>query len=394
MSIDNSRSGAPRNKPAKPYPEYPLTPHPAGYWCKKIKGKMYYFGPWDDPDGALAKYLEQKDALHAGRKPREDAGGITVKELANQFLNAKAASRDAGELTPRSWQDYKDACDLLVKQFGKGRLLADLGPDDFAELRKKMARGWGPGTLGNVIQRMRVAFKFAFDNGLIDRPVCYGQNFKRPSKKTLRIDKAKKGAKLFTAEEVRKLLDLAGVQMKAMILLGINCGFGNADCGALPRAALDLEHGMIDFPRPKTGIPRRCPLWPETVAAVREALARRPEPKQEEHAGLVFVTKYGLPWGKETMDNPVAKETAKLLRALQMNGRKGLGFYTLRHTFRTVADEARDQPAADYIMGHEVAHMSSVYRETISDARLRAVSDHVRGWLFPPAKAEEKAAKE
>ncbi len=71
----------------------------------------------------------------------------------------------------------------------------------------------------------------------------------------------------------------------------------------------------------------------------------------------------------------------KLLHRLGINGRKGLGFYTLRHTFRTVADEAKDQPAADYIMGHEVPHMSSVYRETISDARLKAVSDHVRGWL-------------
>ena len=49
---------------------------------------------------------------------------------------------------------------------------------------------------------------------------------------------------------------------------------------------------------------------------------------------------------------------------------------------RTVADEARDQPAADHIMGHEVAHMSSVYREKISDARLKAVSDHVHAWLF------------
>jgi hypothetical protein len=33
-------------------------------------------------------------------------------------------------------------------------------------------------------------------------------------------------------------------------------------------------------------------------------------------------------------------------------------------------------------MGHEVPHMSSVYRETISDERLRAVADHVRAWLF------------
>jgi integrase len=147
-------------------------------------------------------------------------------------------------------------------------------------------------------------------------------------------------------------------------------------------SAVDLATGVIDFPRPKTGVPRRVTLWRETVQAIRAALASRPEPKKAEHAGLVFITKYGLPWAKDTADCPVAKEMRKLLNKVGINGRKGLGFYTLRHTFRTVADEAKDQPAVDFIMGHEVPHMSSVYRETISDTRLRAVADHVRQWLF------------
>jgi len=171
-----------------------------------------------------------------------------------------------------------------------------------------------------------------------------------------------------------------------MILLGINAGFGNVDCGTLPISALDLERGFIDFPRPKTGIPRRSPLWPETVSALRDAQANRPEPKKAEHAGLVFLTKYGAPWAKLTTDNTLAKETGKLLRDLAINGRKGLGFYTLRPSFRTIADESKDQPAVDYIMGHEVPHMSAVYRETISDQRLKAVTDYVRAWLFAPAK--------
>jgi hypothetical protein len=34
------------------------------------------------------------------------------------------------------------------------------------------------------------------------------------------------------------------------------------------------------------------------------------------------------------------------------------------------------------MMGHEVPHVSAVYRETISDARLKAISDYVRAWLF------------
>ena len=245
-----------------------------------------------------------------------------------------------------------------------------------------MTERWGPVRVGNGIQRVRSVFKHAFEAGLIDRPVRFGPDFKRPSKKTLRIHRAQQGAKLFTADEIRHLIDAAGQPLKAMLLLGINCGFGNSDCGNLPLSALDLDTGWLDFPCPKTGMPRRCLLWPETVEAIREALAARPEPKNEEHAGLAFITKYGLSWAKDTPDGPITKETKKLLNRLGVNGRKGLGFYTLRHTFRTVADEAKDQPAADYVMGHEVAHMSSVYRETICDARLKAVADHVRTWLL------------
>jgi hypothetical protein len=220
---------------------------------------LHYFGLWDDPDAALKKYLDQEDALHAGRKPREDSADLTVKELVNQFLTAKLALVESGELANRSWQDYKDACDRIVADFGKGRLVADLGPEDFAELRSKMAKKWGPVTLGNVIQRIRVVCKFAFDNGLLDRPVRYGPGFKRPSLKTLRLHKAKQGLKLFSAEEIRALVEGAlvvgkegpelvqpGPQLKAMILLACNCGFGNADCGKLPRSAVDLERGGSD----------------------------------------------------------------------------------------------------------------------------------------------------
>jgi integrase len=397
MTERHSTARPSADKPAKPYPDFPLFAHAAGVWAKKIRGKMYYFGKWNDPDGALKKYLEQKDDLHAGRKPRTDPGAVTVKDVCNAFLNHKQALVDGGELSPRTWREYKDAADHLVAALSKQRVVADLGADDFAELRNRMVRvlGWGPLRIGNDIQRVRSIFKFAYETGLIDRPIRFGPGFKRPSKKTLRLHRAEQGPKLFTAAEVRALvggalvvgkdgpeLVQANVAMRAMFVLAINCGFGNADCGHLPLSAVDLERGMIDYPRPKTGMPRRCPLWPETVEALRSALAKRPTPKKEEHTGLVFITKYGLPWFKEIPDCPISKETAKLLKKLGMNGRNRLGFYTLRHTFRTVADEAKDQPAADFIMGHEVPHMSSVYRETISDARLKAVSDHVRKWLF------------
>src|SRR5271170_2435983 len=99
-----------KGKPKKPRPDFPLFPHATGRWAKKIRGKMHYFGPWNDPDGALKKYEAQKDALHSGRKPREDAGGLTVKHLVNDFLNHKNALVASGELSPLTWGDYKTAC--------------------------------------------------------------------------------------------------------------------------------------------------------------------------------------------------------------------------------------------------------------------------------------------
>jgi integrase len=326
--------------------------------------------------------LEQKDALHAGRKPRPDTEATTTKDVANAFLNDKQALVDAGELSPRTWAEYKATADLIVTTFGKSRVVADLQPDDFAALRNKMARRWGPHRLAKIIQYVRSVFKHAYESGMLDRPLRFGPGFKRPSKKTLRLHKAKQDVKLFTAAEIRNMLNTATVPLRAMVWLGINAGFGNADCGNLPLTALDLERGWVDFARPKSGVARRCPLWPETIAALREVLSCRKEPKDPADAGLVFITKYGLGWAKDTSTNPISQETRKLMKSLGLKGHRG--FYCLRHSFRTVADGAKDQPAADYIMGHEVPHMSSVYRETIDDARLQGVVDHVHGWLFSP----------
>src|SRR5262245_43329819 len=143
-------------KPEKPYPDFPLFPHANGCWAKKIRGRLHYFGPWPEPDAALAKYLAEKDDLHAGRSPRPDPQALTVKDVVNAFLNAKQQLVDAGELTTLTWLDYKRGCDEVVAAFGKNRLAADLRPADFAALRDRMAQKWGAHRLGNTVAFIRV----------------------------------------------------------------------------------------------------------------------------------------------------------------------------------------------------------------------------------------------
>ncbi len=383
VNLRNSTASPAGGKPAKPYPDFPLFPHATKRWAKKIRGKMHYFGPWDNPDGALTKYLEQRDDLHAGRTPRVQGEGLTVRDLLNRFLTAKRHLVDAREIAPRTFLDYHATCARVGDAFGLSRLVGDLAADDFERFRAALAKTLGPVSLGNEIQRIRAVFKYGFESGLTDRPMRYGPGFKRPGKKVLRKARHAKGPRMFESAELREMLAAAGPQLKSMILLGVNCGFGNADVGTLPLSALDLDAAWVNYPRPKTGVNRRCPLWPETVAAVRRVLDTRAIPKDEAHAGLVFVTKYGKSWWKESPDNPVSKETAKLLKGLGIH-RKGLNFYALRHTFETIGSESLDQVAVDHVMGHARDDMASVYRERVSDERLKAVTEHVRSWLFPP----------
>jgi len=79
----NSRRAG-RQKPKKPYRDFPLFAHACGQWAKKIKGGLCYFGPWEGHQGSLDKYLAQKDDRFAGRAARDvTADGCTVRKLVN-----------------------------------------------------------------------------------------------------------------------------------------------------------------------------------------------------------------------------------------------------------------------------------------------------------------------
>jgi integrase len=207
----------------------------------------------------------------------------------------------------------------------------------------------------------------------------YKKELASPKRKNIRKVRNEQGERMFSPDEIQALVKAADPQLKAMIYLGINCAFGPTDCG---RLTFDkIKDGWHTMARPKTEAPRRCPLWPETIKAIEEYREVRPEPKPGNER-LIFLTRFGNSWARETGDNGISSEFAKLLQGLGIH-RLQNGFYSLRRSFETVASALGPQAAVDLIMGHapDSADMSAIYRQKVYDENLKKVAEYVRRWM-------------
>ena len=217
-------------KTKKPYADFPLTPHPTGRWCKKIRGHLYYFGPIENHQAALDKYLAERDDLMAGRAPRPvNSGEVTMADLVNRFMDAKKNRMNAGKITPRSLADCYATGIRITKAFGRDRPISNLGPADFEGYLAQLEKTWSAVSVGNEVGRVRSFFKWgaeSIDGCPLPR---FGPEFKRADKKTMRKLRSKNGERMFGPEELRKAIAAAGQPLRAMILLGINLGYGNTD---------------------------------------------------------------------------------------------------------------------------------------------------------------------
>jgi integrase len=340
---------------------------------------------------SVADTITINGTLYKVVREADNPDAVTLGQLCKKFLANKQRRSDAGEITPRMVVDYSYTCANLIKAIGANRKITSIRPEDFDKLLADYAADKSIYSVANLVQRTRTLFKFAFDSYLIDKPVRFGVEFKKPPKRMFRKKRVERGPRMFTAEQIRAILDMANPAIKAMTLLGINCGFGNHDCSKLTFGAIDFATGWIDFPRPKTYVGRRIPIWPETVEAIEAYLPHRQRPKKKAHRELIFITIHGSPWYRDngSCSQPITSQFRKYLERLGIY-RKGVSFYTLRHVFETVAGECKDQVAVNAVMGHVDESMAATYRESISDERLRDATDFVRRWLFPEKFAQEQ----
>jgi len=365
-------------KPHKPFPTFPLTPHHRGGWAKKYKGHQLYIAA-HEPDAAMAEFHRKVRAIDEGRKPTKPpvVGGRTVGEIVTRYMNEREADRQQGQITRGTFDDYRVAGVEMAKEFGRDRLVEDLTPDDFTRLYRRWANTLGFHALARHIQNCRTIWNHAAHNQWITQPPAYGSVFRKPTT-------GRKQGESLTVAEVRKVLAVSTGQMRAMILLCINCGFTGNDCAKLPPKAVDLTAALVRFPRPKMSrrnpVDRAAPLWPETVSALRPYI--KPE------ADLVFRTMHGNPWvrdgtSRKGKDGHVDSFSLMFRRLCVVAGVKPRGPSWLRHLFCTIADEMEKPHATARIMGHRLPGQTETYVDRIEHDRLQEVTEYVRCKVLP-----------
>ena len=248
----------------------------------------------------------------------------------------------------------------------------DLTTSLLAGYRNELAENTSIGRVeaNHHIEQIRGLLKWGMDTHDL-RPPAMGAVRKFPQKAKNEHGKTQDRTPL-TWEQIKKLLNTANPVDTALILLGLNCGFGNSDIGSLKLTEVDLDRGIISDHRKKTGVTRDFAIWEETVAALRTYLnAHRGKTEKQNVNELFFVSRQGNPmcWeyidekGEKHRSDAVKNRFDKLCKRAGISLPYGAGFYILRHTYATMIGEMSSDPReVQAAMAHSTIQQQETYR--------------------------------
>lgn len=369
-------------------------------WSKDLGGRRYRFG---SRGCDYAEALEDFHARFGGRpadarslKAEMERSG-TLTWLVNLWANRQLERAKRNEISPATWRDYQRVATEIAEAVGQ----TPLRQVDGRVLRRLNAHyesTVGPQRRRKLIHLLLRILHWGRVERMLEIPPT--GDWRGPSKAEVRRWRAGLDSNQnITAAAIWDIVTLAPTWVEAAVLLGINCGYSNSDIGFLKFHHLKQagEVRFIDFPRPKTSIERISPLWPETIEAIEAMLAERVKPGKG-FEDLVFLSTAGTPVDGNHLqgDRPIQTTTlSQHWRKWARRSDRGEigGFRRLRSTFATVAHDAGDPVAVDYLMGHATREMRNVYVGGASWDRLIHVTDRVREWYLSRGDIEATAPR-
>lgn len=272
-----------------------------------------------DSDPDVQQVVDQAVEQQAG----EDGRRTPVEAMVTEYLAAidhrRQMTEAMGDATPKAdrlgasaYRNLVNSANAIKRHFESVGLtdLENLPAVEEAlrgfrrNLDAEVAKGKKSPSYAHALTRaVRPMFTSAWKGRhLAEMPRCIDEITRAPE--------AKPAAKPLDVEACRKLLEAAPTDLKAFILLGLNCGCYSVDISDMTASEITEQDGTTYLARrrSKTGAPGRWKLWPETIEAINAARGKYP-------AGRLFGNRKGQPLlrqtGKSTSDY-IARAMLKL----------------------------------------------------------------------------------
>jgi integrase len=185
-----------------------------------------------------------------------------------------------------------------------------------------------------------------------------------------RVRKGKEPTKtraVLSKEEIARLFDACGDNFRPLVMAGYYSGQRPQELLALKWGDVNFGNKTLTVFRTKVGLGDSIPLHPALAAELKALKERRAKDGQravpdDEH---VFLSAHGKPeWDYRP-------PWLRALRRAGLDRRKGLTFYSLRHSFATHFLERGSPADLQHLMGHASYSTTERYVRTVSD-RARA----------------------
>ncbi len=266
-----------------------------------------------------------------------------------------------------SLDTYNSAIKALCRHYNYDTLLlSDIDKKMLEEFSSKLKKeGLKINTIANYIDRIKVIYKFAYDNGDIESPLPRFHMKKEPTRKrSLLVEQIRELAKCKATKKQRSYIDIF---MLTLYMRGINM----KDLSELMLE--DMKNGRIEYDRDKTGKHLEVKIEPEMLEIINRY-------KGKEHLIKFF--------DGHKPSEEYHKRYGNLMRmsirnaAKKINLTEDISAYWARHTWSSLAieigiDIAYVSAGLSHSHGAPVTQVYVQYRQKKIDEDSRRVMDYI-----------------
>ncbi|HWB04271.1 MAG TPA: tyrosine-type recombinase/integrase [Verrucomicrobiales bacterium] len=301
---------------------------------------------------------------------------LTVRAFLADWMEGKKKSTSAASVV-----FYQNVCDRFLESLGEAaeKPIMHVTQTQVRRFWLDVANGRTQATAKHYFKCLRMIFKSALlRKAVAENPtdgVELGKGRTKPAKSNTR--------RPFTLEELRKVMLAADDEWRSMVIFAFYSGQRLSDIGALTWGNLDLDRQEISLTTRKTGKEIKLPLAAPLLRHI--LLLERGKPETPLHPRAYAVV--SAPGSNSALSNQFVKILAAAgLRApvthdstgrgrCSEHASHGLSFHSIRHTARTLLEDARipTKHAMAYI-GHDDIATSNAYAHVGRAALLDAAN--------------------